>query len=65
MVLLTPDELEEMERLLAGLLDNAINEHERTAILQIHGRLTRIFESQSLLRASETRLAALTEQTSR
>lgn len=65
MSFLTSSELEKMERLLANLLRDSADERERTAILQIHGRLTRIYESQSDLRSSERRLTALTARISR
>ncbi len=63
--LLSETELEKMERLLAHLILDAVDERERMAILRIHGRLTRIYERQSTLRSSEKRLRTLTTQISR
>lgn len=60
MTLLTDDEFQHMERLLAGLLADATPKEE-TAILTLHDRLQRIHASQDGLRASRDRLTALTK----
>ncbi|MFK7966952.1 MAG: hypothetical protein AB8C46_23580 [Burkholderiaceae bacterium] len=62
MTLITDDEFEAMERLLARLLSDA-TPAEEAGILTLHDRLQRIYAAQHGLRASRDRLTALTKQT--
>lgn len=61
MSLLTRDELDRMERLLAELLP-AASDAEEGALLHIHARLQAIYAAQSHLQKSRDRLMALRSQ---
>jgi len=58
MDLMTPDEFDRMERMLADLLPDS-NPQEEKALLQMHARLQAIYDAQSGLQASRDRLMAL------
>ena len=58
MTLLTPNEFDRMERLLANLLAES-DAQEEVALLQLHARLQTMFAAQSGLQASRDRLKAL------
>ena len=64
MQIISPEEFNAMEQLLANLLNHA-NEEEESKILTIHQRLQTVFQNQSDLRSSKDRLLALRSQTSR
>jgi len=62
MVLLTAEEFEKSERVLANLLLEA-DEQEQAKILALHDQLTSIFASQANRRAQLHHLRSLTEKT--
>jgi hypothetical protein len=64
MTFLTKHEFERMERLMADLLASC-DEREEANLLALHARLIEIFEQQSALNSSRTRLKALQSQTER
>ena len=58
MNILDPHEFEAMEQILANLLNGASSDEEEK-ILSVHQRLQIIYEGQSRLRKSKTRLEKL------
>lgn len=61
---ISPDEYAQMERLMAALLPHC-DPAEEAALLALHNKLETIFEAQSELCTSRSRLKALQSQTAR
>lgn len=61
---ISPDEYAQMERLMAALLLHC-DPAEEAALLALHNKLETIFEAQSELDTSRSRLMALQSQTAR
>ena len=61
---ISPDEYAQMERLMAALLPHC-DPAEETALLALHNKLETIYDAQSDLNASRSRLMTLQSQMAR